>query len=263
MWRTITGPARNAMEVAVPVAHQPDPARLVAELDLKIPLLGFYDAPHPDAFAPVVAPKPGAGRGPCVFRFYRRWLKGETLHLTADNFGCGGCGRAFFGVQTRERDAFVDFLWGDEGLRASRRLMADWVDNAPTYRPEHGNVLVGPLKPALALYLKTVTFWVNPDQLSVLQHGAYHQHAWGEPDPVTVPFGSGCSELVVTFRDLGKAQAAIGGTDIAMRGDLPADVLAFTVTVPLFARLCALGDDSFLGKGFLGRLRKARDGSLG
>jgi hypothetical protein len=70
-------------------------------------------------------------------------------------------------------------------------------------------------------------------------------------------------ELVVTFRDLNKPQAAIGGTDIAMRGDLPANVFAFTVTAPMFARLCALGDNSFLGKGFLGRLRKARGGSLG
>ena len=47
-----------------------------------------------------------------------------------------------------------------------------------------------------------------------------------------------------------------------MRGDLPANVLAFTVTAPMFARLCVLGDDSFLGKGFLGQLRKARGGSL-
>jgi len=242
---------------------QPNPSRLIAELALDRPLVGFYDAPDADAFAPLVAPKPRRGPGPCVFHFYRCWLKGETLHLTADNFGCGGCGRAFFGVQTRERDDFIDFLWGDEGLRASRQLMAGWVDNAPTYRPEHGHVLVGPLKPELAPYLRTVTFWVNPDQLSVLQHGAYHHHAWGEPDPVTVPFGSGCMELVVTFRDLNKPQAAIGGTDIAMRGDLPADVLAFTVTAPMFARLCALGDNSFLGKGFLGRLRKARGGSLG
>ena len=108
-----------------------------------------------------------------------------------------------------------------------------------------------------------MTFWVNADQLSVLQHGAYHHHAWGEPDPVTVPFGSGCSELVVPFRDLDRPQAVIGGTDIAMRDGLPPGVLAFTVTVPLFAQLCALGDDSFLGKGFLARLRKARGGSLG
>ena len=242
--------------------RQPDPSRLLAELALDRPLLGFYDAPDPSAFAPLVAPKAGPGRGPCVFHFYRSWLEGETLHLTADAFGCGGCGRAFFGVQTREREDFIDFLWSDEGLRASRELMADWIDNAPTYAPEHDHVLVGPLRPELAAYLKTVTFWVNPDQLSVLQHGADPDHAWGAPDPVTVPFGSGCSELVVPFRDLDQPQAVIGGTDIAMRGDLPADVLAFTVTLPLFARLCSLGDDSFLGKGFLGRLRKSRGGSL-
>ena len=54
----------------------------------------------------------------------------------------------------------------------------------------------------------------------------------------------------------------IGGTDIAMRDGLPPGVLAFTVTLPLYAQLCALGDESYLGKGFLGRLRKARGGSL-
>ncbi len=122
--------------------------------------------------------------------------------------------------------------------------------------------MVGPLKPELAGHLRTITFWVNADQLSVLQHGAYHHHAWNEPDPVTVPFGSGCSELVVPFRDLDAPQAVIGGTDIAMRDGLPREVLAFTVTLPLFAQLCTLGDESFLGKGFLGRLRKARGASL-
>jgi len=246
----------------MPASAQPDPTTLVAALDLRTPLVGFYDAPDPGAFAPLVASTSGRGRGACVFQFYRCWLKGETLDLTAGDFGCGGCGRAFFGVQTRERDDFIDFLWGDEGLRASRQLMADWIDNAPTYRPEHDHVPIGPLKPELAPHLRTVTFWVNPDQLSVLQHGAYHHHAWGEPDPDTVPFGSGCSELVVTFRDLDKPQAAIGGTDVAMRGYLPADVLAFTVTTPMFAQLCRLGDDSFLGKGFLARLRRSRGGSL-
>jgi len=50
---------------------QPDPSRLIAELALDRPLVGFYDAPDPDAFAPLVAPKPGPGRRPCVFHFYR------------------------------------------------------------------------------------------------------------------------------------------------------------------------------------------------
>lgn len=239
----------------------PDPSRLLRELDLHAPLIGLYDAPEPKAFAPLVAPKSGQGRGPCLFHFYRRWEKGETLHLTADDYGCGGCGHSLFGVH-RERDDLVDFLWKDEGLRASRDLMADWVDNAPTYRPVHANIMVGPLKPELAAYLRTITFWVNADQLCVLQHGAYHHHAWDEPDPVTVPFGSGCSELVVPFRDLDAPQAVIGGTDIAMRDGLPPGLIAFTVTLPLFAQLCALGDESFLGKGFLARLRKARGGSL-
>ena len=39
-------------------------------------------------------------------------------------------------------------------------------------------------------------------------------------------------------------------------------MLAFTVTLPMYERLCSLGDDSYFGKGFLGRLRKARGGSL-
>jgi len=240
---------------------QPDPTGLIAALDLQTPVIGVYDAPDPDGFAPLVTPG-GTGRGPCLFDFYPFWQDGQTLHLTADAFGCGGCGRSFFGIQARERDDFIEFLYSDEGLRASRGLMAAWVDNAPTYRPEHDHVFVGPLKPDLFRYLRTVTFWVNPDQLSVLQHGAYHHHAWGEPDPVTVPFGSGCSELVVPFRDLSLPQAVIGGTDIAMRGDIPPDALAFTVTVPMLARLCALGEESFLGKRFLARLRSARGGSL-
>jgi Uncharacterised ArCR, COG2043 len=241
---------------------QPDPTGLIDRLDLQLPLIGLYDAPAAEPFAPLVEPAQGAAHGPCVFDFFRRWQAGETLHLTCDRFGCGGAGRSFFGVPARERDAFIDFLWKDEGLRASRELMAGWVDNAPTYQPRHEHVLIGPLHPGQAQNLRTVTFWVNPDQLSLLQHGAYNHHTWGDPDPVTVPFGSGCSELVVTFRDLGAPQAAIGGTDIAMRGQLPPDVLGLTVTVPMFALLCDLGDSSFFGKGFLRRLRAARGGRL-
>ncbi len=239
----------------------PDPSRLLRELDLRTPLIGLYDAPDPDVFAPLIRPPSNPGRGPCLFNYYRRWDKGETLHLTADRFGCSGCGRSLLGVQALEREDLIDFLWGDEGLRASRELMANWVDNAPTYHPEHGNILVGPLKPELAQFLKSITFWANADQLSVLQHGAYHHHAWGEPDPVTVPFGSGCSELI-QFPDLDQPHALIGGTDVAMRDGLPPEVLAFTVTLSLYARLCTLGDESFLAKGFLSRLRKARGGAL-
>ncbi len=76
------------------LARRPDPSALLEALDLQIPLLGFYHAPDPGAFAPLVGPKSGAGRGRRVFDFYRCWLKGETLYLTACDYGCG---RAFLG----------------------------------------------------------------------------------------------------------------------------------------------------------------------
>jgi hypothetical protein len=97
----------------------------------------------------------------------------------------------------------------------------------------------------------------------VLLHGAYYEHAWGDPPPVIVPFGSGCMELVATFDDLRRPQAAITATDLAMRDQLPPDVVGFTVTVPMFERLCALDRRSFLGKGFFAGLRRSRGGDLG
>ena len=57
-------------------------------------------------------------------------------------------------------------------------------------------------------------------------------------------------------------QAQIGSTDLAMRQWLPADVMAFTVTKPLFEQFCLFGEDSFLTKPFLTRLKKARGGAL-
>jgi hypothetical protein len=72
------------------------------------------------------------------------------------------------------------------------------------------------------------------------------------------PFGSGCMQLVSLFEDLSIPQAIVGATDIAMRRYLPPEILAFTVTVPTFERLCALDRESFLYKPFWENLQKAR-----
>jgi hypothetical protein len=69
---------------------QPDPIALLQEIDLDIPLIGVYDAPDASPFEPLVRPR--AGTHPCVFAFFDRWIQGETLHLTAGSFGCGGAG---------------------------------------------------------------------------------------------------------------------------------------------------------------------------
>ena len=54
------------------------------------------------------------------------------------------------------------------------------------------------------------------------------------------------------------AQAIVGATDIAMRQYLAPELIAFTVTKPMFEQLCALDETSFLYKRFWQDLRKAR-----
>jgi hypothetical protein len=116
----------------------------------------------------------------------------------------------------------------------------------------------GPLRPEKYESLKTVTFFVNPDQLSMLIIGANYRSVPGDPPAVIAPFGSGCMELLPLFEDLVRPQAIIGATDIAMRQYLPPDILAFTVTVPMFEQLCSLDEKSFLFKPFLKNLKKSR-----
>ena len=235
---------------------QPYPKKLIETAGIEIPLVGFYDAPDPAQFEPLVAPKPGARA--CVFAFYKSWLKGETLRVTKDNFGCGGAGRSWCGVEARSRTEFISFLVDEEGLKASHDLMNRWIDSSAPYRQEHANIIVGPLRESQYAYLKTVTFFVNPDQLALMALGAQYESAPEDPPPVIAPFGSGCGQLVSVFKDLDVPQAAIGATDIAMRQYLPPDVLAFTVTRRMFERLASLDERSFLTKPFWKRLMKAR-----
>jgi hypothetical protein len=236
---------------------QPNPTELIERIDLSTPLIGLYDAPDANPFEPLVEPKPG--RRACVFAFYRTWLAGKTLHLTEDNFGCGGAAHWLFCKETRSREDFVEFLVDDEGLKASHDLMHRWLNRHPGYAPEHDHVLIGPLRDDQYRYLKTVTFYVDPDQLSLLTLGAQYHAAPEGPPPVIAPFGSGCMQAVSLFDDLSAPQAIIGATDIAMRQYLPPDLLAFTVTKSLFEQLCDLDGNSFLYKPFWQRLKRARD----
>ncbi len=232
---------------------QPRYDTLVSRIGLKIPLIGLYDAPEPEAFAPLVEPDPGE----CVFAFFREWQAGRTLHLTSDRFGCGGCGRWMFGARTRSREDFISFLVDGEGLKASRKLMEQWIAASRPYRRSHPHILIGPLKADQWPFLKTVSFWVDPDQLSALVYGTQYYSAPEDPVPLIAPFGSGCMQLI-PFKNPEIPQAALGATDVAMRHHLPPDILAITVTRPMFERLCTLDEKSFLYKPFLKNLWQAR-----
>ena len=237
---------------------QPDPSPIVSILSVTEPLVGLYDAPDPDPFAPLVEPR---GRE-CVFASFDRWRAGQTLHLTREKHGCGSM--HLLGVGGRPRPQLVKFLCDEEGLRESHELMSLWLDAAGHYEPHHDHLLVGPLRPGQYDYLRTVTFYVNPDQLSVLCVGASYYHRAGDPPPVIAPFGSGCGQLAAVFADLDAPQAAIGATDQAMRRHLDPCALAFTVTRPMFEQLCSWAADprSSLHTGFLRELIDARGGNL-
>jgi len=143
---------------------QPDSTNLIEKIGLKIPLIGFYDAPDVSSFEPLVEPEPGEWA--CVFTFYKQWLAGKTLHITKDNFRCPGAGYWIFSVVTRSREDFVRFLVDDEGLKSSHDLMNQWLDHRKSYKPEYPHLLIGPLREDQYEYLRSVTFYVNPDQLS-------------------------------------------------------------------------------------------------
>jgi hypothetical protein len=234
----------------------PDPTKLLERINLTTPLIGLYDAPDASQFKPLVKPK--LQKHACIFAFYKSWMDGKTLHVTKDNPGCGGCGNWLFSSVTRTREDYVKFLVDDEGLKSSHNLMNQWMDYQKRYEPKYPNILIGPLRQDKYEYLESITFYVNPDQLSLLIIGANYNSAPGDPSPVVAPFGSGCMELLPLFEYLDVPQAIIGATDIAMRQYLPPDTLAFTVNKPMFQQLCQLDEKSFLYKAFWDNLRKSR-----
>ena len=235
---------------------QPDPTELLDIAGISTPLIGLYCAPDPSLFEPTVRPQ--VGTMPCVFTFYKKWLRGEMLHLTETNVGCRGCGRAMFGRMARTREELIRFLVDGEGLKANHEIMGHYVDDNKTFQGEYPHIFIGPLKNDRYEYCHTITFLVNPDELSLLMTGAQYYTGRNDPQPVLAPFGAGCMQLFM-FRDPGIPQAIIGGTDIAMRQYLPSDILAFTVTKPMFKQLCELDHKSFLHKPFWKKVRSIRE----
>jgi hypothetical protein len=237
---------------------QPDPAGILEILSIKEPLIGIYDAPHPERFAPLAEP----ARRDCVFASREDWRNGLTLHITRERHGCGA--RQLLGVNDRSEDQMVSFLCDQEGLKADHELMRMWLQTTKSYEPRHGHLLIGPLRPDQYEYLRAASFYVNADQLAVLSAGAVYYHRVGEAEPVIAPFGSGCMQILSLFPDLEAPQAIIGALDQAMRKHLDPWMLTFTVTKPMFERLCRWADDprSSLHTGFLRDLLAARGGRL-
>lgn len=233
---------------------------LLDKLQLQYPVIGIYDAPSTEGFEPVIVPV--RGRHACLFQYFTAWIKGKTLCLQEDNAGCGGCSYWLFGKESRSREDFVSFLVHDEGLKHDSRMMEAWLEQNHPYKPEFTNLLIGPLNESRMQYLKTVTFFVNADQLSVLNLASYYFDQPGISQPVIAPFGSGCMQALTLFTDLNAPKAIIGSMDIACRQHLPKNIFAYTVTKPMYELFSRIGSTSFLDKPFLETLIKQRGGAL-
>ena len=233
---------------------KPDPTKLLEIAGIKTPLIGFYDVSDSKPFEPFAKPKQ------CFFSSYENWLKGESICISEGESKCRGGGYWVGGVEFTTRENFAKVLNQREGFKSSDELMCQWLENLKPYMIENGYVVIGPLKDDQYEHLKTVTFFVNPDQLSLLLLGAEYNNASTSDNPVITTFGSGCGQIAALFGDFNSdiPKAIIGATDIAMREHLPPDILAFTVNKPMYKQLCELDEKSFLYKHFWKRLRKAR-----
>ncbi|NNG01606.1 MAG: hypothetical protein HKM93_19615 [Desulfobacteraceae bacterium] len=234
---------------------RPDPANLLKITKITNPLMGFYDTPDKKPFEPFSEIKH------CLFSCYKGWIRGESTWLseqTVGSIGCPGAGYWNCNVTAVPSEDVAHYLAVQEGLKASPNLMCQWLANQPPYKKEHDYIVIGPLRMENYEYLKTITFYVNPDQISLLITGAEYHNGKASHHPVTAVYGSGCGQLAAVFDDFDTPKAMIGGTDIAMRPYLPRDILAFTVTKAMFEQLCRLDEKSFLHKSFWNNLKQAR-----
>ncbi len=157
------------------------------------------------------------------------------------------------------RKDVAHYLAGIEGLKASPDVMCRWLENVPPYKVQNKSIVISTLREDQYKYLKTVTFFINPDQLALLLTGAEYLNTSPDQCPVIVPYGSGCGQLLAMFPKLDESKALVGATDIAMRKHLPQNILAFTVTKLMFEQLCGLDENSFLHKTFWNDLKQARE----
>lgn len=216
--------------------------------------VGVYDLPDPELFAPFTLPSH------CVFSDFKEWQNGKSTMIGKDNaaaFDCPGAGHWLCGISAMPVKAVAGYLAG-EGLKASTEIMCRWLESHPPYKMENNAVVISRLREEHYDYLKTVTFFVTPDQLSLLLTGAEYFHGAQGRGHVTAPYGSGCGQLLALFTDIQKPYAIVGATDIAMRKHLPANIMAFSVTKSMFEQLCGLDENSFLHKTFWRELREAR-----
>lgn len=227
---------------------------IIKTLDIKRPPIAVYDSSPDTEFAPIAKPKQ------CIYDSIYDWFDGNYSIISKDCITCPGAAYQMLGMQMMRREQLVEFLYKQEGLKASRELLNDWLDKHKPYIPKNGRLVIGPINEEHYDDIISISFFVNPDQLSVLITAANYNTS--ELEVVTAPFGSSCSLLVAPFANLNVKKTVIGCTDAAMRKYIPKDMLCITTSKPAFEDICSITEEGFLTKAFTRNLKEARGGSL-
>jgi hypothetical protein len=145
-----------------------------------------------------------------------------------------------------------DFLLGERYLK-SPETTRRFLDVLPMRDIPAKYVVVEPLTLAdpKKQDIKSVTFFVDPDQLSALVILANCVNP--EKENVTIPWGAGCQEIgIFAYRELEREhpRAVVGLTDISarevVRPSLGKDVMSFTAPWPVSQKMEANVENSFL-----------------
>ena len=153
---------------------QPDLRNLLEIAEISNPLIGFYDTPEKSGFEPF------GDVNQCIFSCYQGWMRGESTCLSEQSVGTiegPGAGYWNCNVARVPTEHVAHYLAVEEGLKASSDLMSQWLANEPPYKNEHAYVELGPLRMEQYNGHKTITFYVNPDPLSLLITGAEYCNA--------------------------------------------------------------------------------------
>jgi hypothetical protein len=145
-----------------------------------------------------------------------------------------------------------DFLLGERYLK-SPEVTRRFLDFVPLRDVPTKYVVVKPLEAADPQKddIKSVTFFVDPDRLSALVILANYTDP--EKDNVVMPWAAGCQQIgIFAYRELEREypRAVVGLTDLsarhAVRSSLGRNVMSFTAPWPVFQKLEANVDNSFL-----------------
>ena len=228
------------------------------------------------------------GRWGCVMAVFATVAaKGRTGAFSAETYGCwgGGVGLGFgncYETFPGGIEGFCGFLAdgnkGSEEGRAIGAQMATWGGQSMAddflegerylKTPEVTKRFLGyvPMRDIPARYvvikpldladpqkdaIKSVTFFVDPDQLSALVILANHTDP--QRENVCVPWAAGCQVIgIFAYREMEREhpRALIGLTDISarntVRASLGTNLMSFTAPWPLFLEMESNVDSSFL-----------------